>query len=116
MGVARSRGSAAEALAAAYLDLTGCRVVERNVRVGGVEIDVVALDGETRVLVEVKYRGRADFGGAAAALDWRQRDRLLRAAAVMAARGERVRVDVVAIETEEHGAILRHYRHAVDQR
>ena len=36
MGLAQDRGRAGEALAAAYLELIGCRTVARNVRLGGV--------------------------------------------------------------------------------
>jgi putative endonuclease len=112
--MARSRGSAAETLAACYLELSGMEVVARNRRVAGVEIDLVAVDGNARVLVEVKYRGRSDYGGAALAVDFRQRERLARAArAVAAESGSAVRIDVVAIELGAEGLALRHYRNAV---
>ncbi len=114
MGTARSHGQAGEAFAAAYLTLLGWRDLERNVRVGGVEVDLVALEGSTRVLVEVKYRGRADFGGAALAVDHGKRDRLRRAALALEAQGVRwVRIDVVALEMTDDGLRLRHYRNAV---
>jgi putative endonuclease len=114
MGTTRARGQAGEALAAAYLTLLGWGALERNVRVGGVEVDLVAVDGDTRVLVEVKYRGRADFGGAALAVDQGKRDRLRRAALACEACGVRwVRIDVVAMELTDDGLRLRHYRNAV---
>ncbi len=71
MGLAQDRGRAGEALAVAYLELVGCRTVARNARLAGVEVDVVADDGPTRVLVEVRLRTRSDFGGAAATVDRR---------------------------------------------
>ncbi len=113
MGIARARGGAGEALAAAYLELVGFEIVERNHRIAGVEVDLVAQDDRALVLVEVKFRGRTDYGGAAASLAAKQRERLLRAASVAAARGAAVRVDVVAIERVEDGAILRHFRNAL---
>src|SRR5689334_10420010 len=114
MGTARTRGAAGEALAAAYFELIGWEVVARNVRLSGVEVDLVVRDGHAQVLVEVKFRGRSDYGGAALAIDHIKRRRLLQAAAVVS--GERngpVRIDVVALERSPDGAVLRHYRNAV---
>lgn len=117
MGLARDRGKAGEDLAAAYLELTGCSVLARNAAIGGVEVDLVVQDGPARVLVEVKYRGRSDFGGAAMAVDHVKRERLRRAAAAaLRAGARRIRVDVVAIELSADGATVRHYRDAVHDR
>ena len=52
MAAPQDRGRAAEALAAAYLELIGYQVVARNLRLGGVEVDLVADDGPVRVIVE----------------------------------------------------------------
>ncbi len=114
MGIARSRGIAAEALAAAYFELIGCPVAERNARLGGVEVDLVVSDGAARVVVEVKARTRSDYGGAALAVDAAKRARLMRAARALIQGGARVvRIDVVTVELSEAGAALRHFRNAV---
>jgi putative endonuclease len=114
MGIAKQRGEAGEALAAAYLELTGCRVLARNTRLAGVEVDLVVEDGRCHVIVEVKVRNRSDYGGAALAVDRVQQSRLERAARVLAREGaDAIRIDVVAVELEEDGARLRHYRNAV---
>lgn len=114
MGIARARGTAGETLAAAYLALAGLEVRERNARIAGVEVDLVAADGRTEVLVEVKLRTRSDYGGAALAVDAAKRARLLRAAAARSAGGRAVRVDVVAVELLADGLALRHYRNALE--
>jgi putative endonuclease len=113
MGVARSRGLAAEQLAAAYLELIGWSVEGRNVRVAGVEVDLVAREGRTAVLVEVKYRTRSDFGGPGAAIDAFKRTRLKRAALAASAGTRDVRIDVIALEPSAEGLVLRHVRNAV---
>lgn len=116
MGVAQDRGRAGEALAAAYLELVGCRCVARNVRLGGVEVDLVVDDGPARVVVEVRLRSREDYGGAAATLDARKRDRLVRAASALEQQGARYpRVDVIAIDLCATGAMLTHHRNAVSR-
>jgi putative endonuclease len=113
MGTGNLRGARGESLAAAWLELAGCQVIGRNVRLGGVEVDLVAREGETRVVVEVKLRGRSDYGGAALAVDHAKRGRLKRAACALEQSGGTVRIDVIAIETAPDGLTLRHYRNAV---
>ena len=114
MGLARDHGRAGEELAAAYLALAGLQVERRNVRLGGVEVDLVAREGATRVLVEVKLRGRSDYGGAVGAVDARKRERLRRAArALLGGEPGPVRVDVVAMDLTAEGLTLRHVRDAV---
>jgi len=65
------------------------------------------------VLVEVKYRARADFGGAAAAIDARKRERLRRAALAASQGRTEVRIDVVSVEPSADGLFLIHHRNAV---
>ena len=114
MGRAQDHGRAGEALAAAYLEIAGLEVTHRNARLAGVEVDLVAREEETRVVVEVKLRNRADYGGAVAAVDERKRERLRRAArALLAETGGPVRVDVVAMDLTADGLSLRHVRNAV---
>lgn len=116
MGLTQRRGRAGEDLAVAYLELAGMRPAGRNVRLGGVEVDVVADDGVTRVLVEVRLRARGGFGGAAATVDRRKQERLVRAARALEQQGRsRIRVDVVAIDLDGDGARLTHYRNAITE-
>lgn len=114
MGIARMRGAEGENLAAAYLALIGYDVIARNTNLGGVEVDLVAVDDRVRVVVEVKLRTRTDYGGAALAVDRAKRERLRLAARALAQRAPGpVRVDVIAIEPGDHGLALQHYRNAV---
>jgi len=116
MGTTQARGRAGEALAMAYLELAGCRVLEHNLKLAGVEVDAVVDDGSAQVVVEVKVRGRSDYGGAAAAIDHAKRARLVRAARALEQRGaRRVRIDVVAVDITPEGATVRHYRNAVTE-
>jgi len=74
------QGAAAEAQAAEFLAKQGLRLIERNFRVRGGEIDLICRDGATVVFVEVRLRRRADFGGAAASITSVKRSRLIMAA------------------------------------
>lgn len=73
-------GARAEALAARFLAARGLRVLTRNFRVRGGEIDLVCDDDGTFVFVEVRLRRRNDFGGAAASITAAKRRRLTLAA------------------------------------
>lgn len=116
MGATQVRGRAGETLAIAYLELAGCRVLGRNLRLAGVEVDAVVIDGRAQVVVEVKVRGRSDYGGAAAAIDHVKRARLMRAARALQLSGAPVvRIDVVAVDLSAEGATVRHYRSAVTE-
>lgn len=68
MSSTQATGAAGEDAAARYLTRHGLRVVERNFRVRGGEIDLICRDGTTVVFVEVRARRRSDYGGAAASI------------------------------------------------
>lgn len=74
------RGKTAEDAAANYLTGQGLRLVERNWRCKGGEIDLIMRDGAVLVFVEVRARGTARFGGAAASITAAKQARLIHAA------------------------------------
>ncbi|HSN36628.1 MAG TPA: YraN family protein [Arthrobacter sp.] len=55
-------GRRGEELAAGYLEALGMRIVDRNWRCPKGEIDIVALDGDTLVIAEVKTRTSLAYG------------------------------------------------------
>ena len=75
-----ARGREGEARAARYLECRGQRVLERNFRVRGGEIDLVCKDGKTLVFVEVRWRTNRNFGGAAASITTGKQRRIILAA------------------------------------
>jgi uncharacterized protein (TIGR00252 family) len=56
-------GRQAEVVAADYLRRHGFTVLEQNWRTRWCEIDIVAQKASVLYFVEVKYRGRTDWGG-----------------------------------------------------
>lgn len=75
-----TRGREAETLAAHYLECRGQRVIERNFRVRGGEIDLICRADKILVFVEVRLRSRSDFGGAGASITATKRRRIVMAA------------------------------------
>ena len=57
-----SRGKYGEDIACDYLKKNGYKIIERNFRIRGGEIDIVAVEGQTLVYVEVKTRTSDEFG------------------------------------------------------
>ncbi len=55
-------GNKGEDLACKYLQKQGYKILERNYRIRGGEIDVVAKDKDTLVFVEVKTRYSHEYG------------------------------------------------------
>jgi len=74
------RGRSGETLAAWFLRFKGYRVLARDYRTPGGEIDLIARRGRVLALVEVK--ARPSLEEAAAAIGPRQRERIERAAAI----------------------------------
>lgn len=112
-------GRAAEDAAAIHLARAGLRVVERNVRLGHGEIDLVCRDGDVVVFVEVKCR-RATWGDPpAAAVSWHKQRRLTRLAQHYLKwrrlDGARCRFDVISVTLDAVGrAGIAHVRGAFD--
>lgn len=77
---AQARGAAAEELAAEHLAARGLRIVARNVRCRGGEVDLICLDRSHVVFVEVRLRTNTRFGGAAESITAAKRRRVLIAA------------------------------------
>ena len=73
------RGAAAEVFATEYLQMQGLSVIARNLRCKAGEIDIVCLDHEVLVIVEVRQRGRSNFGGGLASVTRKKQRKLIRA-------------------------------------
>lgn len=78
-------GRAAESAAAQMLEHSGYRILRRNFRARGGEIDLVAEDGGTLAIVEVRYRAGGRFGGGADSITAGKQRRIVRAARVLLA-------------------------------
>ena len=73
-------GKWGEDLAADYLRHKGYTIIERGWKSGHHDIDIIAQDGSTLVIVEVKTRRNRLFGAPEEAIDYRKRQSLLAAA------------------------------------
>ncbi|HSN98343.1 MAG TPA: YraN family protein [Candidatus Nanopelagicales bacterium] len=113
-------GARAEAAVAAYLAAQGLEILGTNVRVGRLEIDVIARDGEMIVVVEVRTRGEGSYVRALDSIDARKRalvrragERLWRSRFSRMSGVERMRFDAAAVTFLPGGeAVVEHIRAA----
>jgi putative endonuclease len=110
--------SAGERMAEEFLRLRGFEILDRNVRSGRGEIDLIAREADTVVFVEVKLRTGPDSSAPLVAVNWKKREDVERAATRWL-QSRRitdlpVRFDVVGITWDADGSRLRveHIRNA----
>jgi putative endonuclease len=115
-------GRVAEEAACDYLVARGFSILARNLRLGPLELDIVAKDAATLAIVEVRARKKGALVGALASVGATKRTRLLSAArrllvdAPVSLEGITfVRIDVVVVHVE--GAVTRveHFRGAITE-
>lgn len=117
MARAQAIGKYGEEVAARFLTAQGMTVLDRNWRCDAGEIDIVARDGNTLVVCEVKTRSSLAYGSPLEAVDRAKAGRQHRLAARwLAASGLRVpaiRIDVVAVLRGARGAATVDHRRGV---
>jgi len=72
-------GSRAEQAVADYLERAGFAIVARNLRLGRLELDIVARQGQLVVVVEVRTRSAGAWTTGLSSLTWSKRERIRRA-------------------------------------
>ena len=105
----QSIGQRAEDIAAEFLCAQGLVILERNYRRRLGELDIVARDGDVLVIAEVRTRASDRYGGAAASVNGRKQQRLVRATAQLLQQRKdfshlRVRFDVLAVSEISAGS------------
>jgi len=108
-------GRFGEDLAAQHLREAGFVVLERNWRCAAGEIDILARDGDTLVVCEVKTRTTTAFGAPIEAVTPEKVERLRRLAfrwtGERGIRPARIRIDVVGVLRPRSGpTTLEHFR------
>lgn len=99
------RGLQAEQRALELLQYAGLKLVTRNFRCRGGELDLVMAKGNSLIVVEVRQRSRRDYGGAAASVTTKKRQRIIHATRNFLARHphfarHNIRFDVIAFEAD----------------
>jgi putative endonuclease len=101
MGTTKAVGQFGEDLASRYLTTQGLVILERNWRCGLGEIDIVAREGDTLVICEVKTRRGLGYGSPLESITYRKLTTLRKLAGAWLrshqVRPREVRIDIVAV-------------------
>ncbi len=116
------RGREAEDAAAEHVRAHGFTILWRNVRIGSLEVDLVAKKDDLAIIVEVRTRGEGSFEKPLASVTREKRRLLLRAARGLW-RGRlakmpelsRVRIDVVGVTRDASGVHIEWIRGAITE-
>ena len=112
-------GRSAEDLTEQMLRKKGYRILERNLRIAGGELDLIADDQGTLVFIEVKARRGNQFGGAPYAITTRKKQQIIKLALCYLSQhgltNKQCRFDVIlVVETNEHTPQLTHIEQAFE--
>lgn len=112
-------GDRAERAAADFLERAGYLVVAANLRVGRLEIDLVAREGRVVAVVEVRSRGPGSWVRALDSVDAKKRERIRRAGTRLWQERfthdptvDRMRFDIIAVDFTDDEPRFEHIRAA----
>ena len=108
----KNTGNYGEDLAAEYLESVGYEIIERNKKYPFGEIDILARDKKTIILVEVKTVRGSGFGGALDLVRHKKQEklRLLALALEKEYPNSDIRIDVIGVDLGE----IDHIKNAVE--
>lgn len=100
-------GEMGEDAAERFLQKRGLRIIQRRVRFGRLEIDIVAREGREWVFVEVKTRRTTTYGSSVEAMSARKKTSLRRAVDMYVQKHglerEPIRCDFLGIDVNDKG-------------
>ncbi len=106
----KDEGDEGERLAAEFLSKKGYKIIERNFRIRGGEIDIIAIHDNTLVFIEVKTRSSNKFGTPLESITPWKLKALIRTAQFYKIKHknlpEGMRVDAVTVEYDYSGKPL----------
>ena len=105
-------GQRGEHIAQTFLKEKGFQILHVNWRNRKLEIDIIAMDGETLVFVEVKTRQTLIFGEPEDAVNYKKRRSLIRAANAYVLKygfKDDARFDIISIIIERNETVINHF-------
>ena len=105
-------GQRGELIAQSFLADKGYKILHVNWRIRRLEIDIIAMDGETLVFVEVKTRQTLLFGEPENAVNYKKQKSLIHAANAYVVRNRienDARFDIISIIIERNSTVINHF-------
>jgi len=114
-----SLGSKGEKEARKYLEKKGYSIEENNCRIGGSEIDIIAIKDEFLVFVEVKSRSSVSRGLPEEFVDKRKRSKLISGARLFSVRKKYrdmfIRFDIISVVFSDGKYNVYHMENAFEE-
>lgn len=112
----KNTGDEGEQIACDYLESIGYKILGRNIELGIGEIDILALDQRTVVLVEVKTVRGSGFGPAKDLVRRAKQEKLRNLARILEQKypNRAIRIDVIGVNLSETPAKVEHIISAVE--
>jgi putative endonuclease len=111
-------GRDGERIAERYLQQKGYKLVERNYRCRGGEVDLIVLDRKVIVFVEVKTRSDHEFGNPLEAVEGRKQKKMIQAAEFFlnqkGLHNREARFDVIGISWSGQQPAVEHIENAFE--
>ncbi len=113
----RAVGDTGEDIAAEFLERQGLTILDRNVVRHGVEADILAKQGKTWVIVEVKSKHGAAYGRPQEMVGPQKQRQLRRFAhSLLAEKGDvLLRIDVIAVDLSANPPHIEHLVNVVEE-
>lgn len=109
------KGRLAEALVRKFLNERSLRIIEKNLRKGRAEIDIIFMDGQYLVFSEVKYREKSEYGYSESMLSQAQEERIRMLADEYLNHNPwpgRIRFDIFALSGPIGNPVIDHFKDA----
>jgi len=112
----KSTGNKGEELALTYIKRLGYKALECNMRLFCGEIDILAKDGKTIVIIEVKTVKGSGFGLAQDLVRYKKQNklRLLGRALEQLYPNSPIRIDVIGVNMREKPPRIEHIKNAIN--
>ncbi len=112
-------GAKGEREACEYLKKRGYKIVETNLRIGGAEIDIVAIEGDFLVFIEVKSRSSISSGLPEEYVNSKKIRKIISGAKLFSVRKKFrdmfVRFDIISIVFDGREFIIDHIENAFEE-
>jgi len=112
----KSTGNYGEDLASEFLENKGYKILERNLHLICGEIDILAEDRRTLVIIEVKSVRGSGFGQALDLVRFKKQDKLrqLALALIQQHPDRQIRVDAIGVDLSQEPPVIEHIVNAVE--
>lgn len=112
----KALGATGESWAERLLKKKKFRILKRNFRTKFGEIDILAGDGKTLVIVEVKAKTSDSQGAAIEMITPRKREKLILLAheLMMKYKRDNIRIDVVTVDSAEDQPVIKHHKGIIE--